>query len=204
MQIQRRTSFAGAIQLGYQIRDNMMYKFSFHTKNQLLLSGYRYHRTNKSQNIWRCCRNDFAGPVQTISVELKSNLNSDTKASQDPPRCIHPALLKINKKDSSAISNYPPSQRTIEQKREKQYLPSLRPKSFSDILIPNELNVTNGGGRFLLHDNDDVGHGKIVLSSDDDLDCLLNSENWHCAETFKARYDLAIKSIPINVVFFFY
>ncbi|CAF5010272.1 unnamed protein product, partial [Rotaria sp. Silwood1] len=26
-------------------------------KDQLLLSGYRYRRANKSQIIWRCCRN---------------------------------------------------------------------------------------------------------------------------------------------------
>ncbi|CAF1331470.1 unnamed protein product [Rotaria sp. Silwood1] len=64
-------------------------------KDQLLLSGYRYRRANKSQIIWYCCRNDRAArvrfdgpgyikvtdhvhapnPEETISVEFKSNIS---------------------------------------------------------------------------------------------------------------------------------
>jgi hypothetical protein len=33
-------------------------------KDQLLLDAYRYRRANKSQVIWRCCRNDCAGRVR--------------------------------------------------------------------------------------------------------------------------------------------
>jgi hypothetical protein len=84
-------------------------------KDQLLLDAYRYRRANKSQVLWRCCRND-----------------------------------------GSAVPNYSSSQRTVERKRKKQDLPLPRPTSFNDILIPDELKVTNGGDRFLLYDNEEV------------------------------------------------
>lgn len=45
--------------------------------------------------------------------------------------------------------------------------------------------MTNGGARFLLHDNLDSNKRLIVLSGDDDLDRLSNSEHWHCDGTFK-------------------
>ncbi|CAF3471643.1 unnamed protein product [Rotaria sp. Silwood1] len=85
-------------------------------KDQLLLSGYHYRRANKSQIIWRCCRNDCAGrvrfdgtdyikvtdhlhapnPEETISVEFKSNISSGATISHDPPRrIIHQALLNF-------------------------------------------------------------------------------------------------------------
>jgi hypothetical protein len=37
---------------------------SSRNKDQLLLNGYRYRRANKSQTIWRCCRNNCAGRVR--------------------------------------------------------------------------------------------------------------------------------------------
>ncbi|CAF3845580.1 unnamed protein product [Rotaria sp. Silwood1] len=69
-------------------------------KNQLLLSGYRYRRADKSQIICHCCRNDCAArvrfdgpgyikvtdyvhvqnPEETISVEFKSNISSGVTA----------------------------------------------------------------------------------------------------------------------------
>ncbi|CAF4977855.1 unnamed protein product [Rotaria sp. Silwood1] len=79
-------------------------------------SGYRYRRANKSQIIWRCCRNDCAGrvrfdgtgyikvtdhlhvpnPEETISVEFKSNISSGATISHDPSRrIIHQALLNF-------------------------------------------------------------------------------------------------------------
>jgi hypothetical protein len=93
----------------------------------------------------------------------------------------------VNKNDGSAVPNYSSSQRTIQRKRKQKDLPLSRPTSFSDILIPDELKLTNGGDRFLLYDNEDPEHRMIILSSDDDLDRLSNSEHWHCDGTFKAR-----------------
>ncbi|CAF2866801.1 unnamed protein product, partial [Rotaria sp. Silwood2] len=75
-------------------------------------------RANKSQIIWRCCRNDcvarvrFDGtedikvadhvhgsnPKETISVEFKSNISSGAIASHDSSRgIIHQALSNVNK-----------------------------------------------------------------------------------------------------------
>lgn len=183
------------------------------TKDQLLLSGYRYRRANKSQTIWRCCRNNCSGrvrfdgteyikvtdhvhapnPEEIIAMEFKSNISSGATSSHDPPRrIIHQAFLNINKKDGSAVPNYSSAQRTIERKRKKEDLPLPRPASFNDILIPDELKVTNGGDRFVLYDNEDPDHRMIILSSDDDLDCLSNSENWHGDGTFKARFTMII------------
>ena len=33
-------------------------------KDQLLLDGFRFRRANKSQSIWRCCKNNCAGRVR--------------------------------------------------------------------------------------------------------------------------------------------
>ncbi|CAF1544899.1 unnamed protein product [Rotaria sp. Silwood1] len=134
-------------------------------------------------------------PEETISVEFKSNISSGATISHDPPRrIIHQALLNVNKNDASAVPNYSSAQRTIERKRKKQDLPLSRPTSFNDILIPDALKVTNGGNRFLLYNNEDPDHRMIILSSDDDLDCLSNSENWHCDGTFKTRFIMLINS----------
>jgi len=176
------------------------------TKDQILHNGYLYRRAKKSQIIWRCCRNKWSGRVRFdgteyikvtdhvhAPMEFKSNISSGATSSHDPPRrIIHQAFLSVYKKDGSAVPNYSSAQRTIERKRKKEYLPLPRPTSFNDILIPDELKVTNGGDRFLLYDNQDPDHRMIILSSDDNLDCLSNSENWHSDGTFKARFTMII------------
>ncbi|CAF1363072.1 unnamed protein product [Didymodactylos carnosus] len=76
------------------------------------------------------------------------------------------ALLDVHKDDGAAIPSYTASQRTIERKRKKDDIPLPRPTSFEDISIPQQLTVTNGGGRFLLYDNEDSDYRTIILSSE--------------------------------------
>ena len=79
---------------------------SSRNKDQLLLEGFRYRRTNQSQIIWRCCWNDCPGrvrlneaeytkvtehthatnPDETISMEFKAKITSSAAACHDPPR----------------------------------------------------------------------------------------------------------------------
>ena len=42
---------------------NVDYKV-LQSKDQLLLDGFRYRRANKSQSIWRCCKNNCARRVR--------------------------------------------------------------------------------------------------------------------------------------------
>ena len=175
-------------------------------KDKLLLEGYAYRRANKSQNIWRCSRNDCSGrlisleneyktitehshalnPEENITAKFKSKLCSSAAVSHDPPCCIiHEALLDINKEEGTAVPTYYSSQRTIERKRKRNDIPLPRPQAFTEIVIPDELQLTNVAARFLLYDNKDADRRLIILSSDDDLDHLSNSEQWHCDGTFK-------------------
>ncbi|CAF0775449.1 unnamed protein product [Adineta steineri] len=175
-------------------------------QDQLLLDGYCYRRAKSSETTWRCSKNNCAGrvrfdnikyvsitdhnhapnPEQTIANEFKSKISNSATISHDPPRrIIHEVLLSIDKNDGTAVPTYSSSQRTIERKRKKNDLPLPSPKSLSEIQIPDELKLTNGGQRFLLYDNGDVDHRMVILSSDDDLDCLSNSDHWHCDGTFK-------------------
>ncbi|CAF2136303.1 unnamed protein product [Rotaria magnacalcarata] len=132
-------------------------------------------------------------PEEIISMEFKSNISSGATSSHYPSRrIIHQAFLNVNKKDGSAALNYPSAQRTIERQRKKKDLLLPQPTSFNDILIPDELKVTNGVDRFVLYDNEDPDHRMITLSSDDDLDCLSTSENWHGGGTFKSRFTMII------------
>ena len=75
-------------------------------KDQLLLNGYRYHRVNKSQVIWRCCKNNCAGrvrfniieyvkvtdhvhapnPEEIISMEFRSIINTGATTSHGSPQ----------------------------------------------------------------------------------------------------------------------
>ncbi|CAF1172092.1 unnamed protein product [Didymodactylos carnosus] len=64
-------------------------------------------------------------------------------------------------------------------------IPLPTPTSIEDISILQQLTVTNGGDRFLLYDNEDSDYRTIILSSDDDLNRLSNSEHWHADGTFK-------------------
>ncbi|CAF1410720.1 unnamed protein product, partial [Didymodactylos carnosus] len=112
-------------------------------------------------------------------------------------------LLDVHKDDGTAILSYTASQRTIERKRKKDDIPLPRPTSFEDISIPQQLIVTNGGDRFLLNDNEDSDNRTIILSSDDDLNRLSNSEHWH-ADAPHLFYQLYIihgficgRSIPL-------
>lgn len=179
---------------------------SSRNKDQLLLDGFRYRRANKSQSIWRCYKNNCAGrvrcdglqyvnvtdhihapcPEELIAMEFKSKIVDSAVTSYYPPRrIINEALTIVSKDDGTAVPNYTSSQRTIERKRRKKDIPLPRPKSFDDIMIPDGLKVTHGGGRFLLYDNGSSSKRIIILSSDDDLDCLSNSEHWHSDGTFK-------------------
>ncbi|CAF1166265.1 unnamed protein product [Rotaria magnacalcarata] len=89
--------------------------------------------------------------------------------------------FKSNISSGATSSHYP-----------SRHLLLPQPTSFNDILIPDELKVTNGVDRFVLYDNEDPDHRMITLSSDDDLDCLSTSENWHGGGTFKSRFTMII------------
>ena len=117
-------------------------------------------------------------PEETISMQFKSNIAGDVTRSHFPPRhIINTALLPISKDDGAAVPIYTSSQRTIERKRKKQHIPLPRPRTFDEILIPDELKITNDGKRFLLYDNGDSNNRILILSSDDDLDRLSNSDH---------------------------
>ena len=87
-------------------------------RDQFLLDGYRYRRTNESQVIWHYCKNNCAcrvrfdeteyvkvtdhvhapNPEEIISMGLKSIINTGATTSHNPSRrIIHEALLCINK-----------------------------------------------------------------------------------------------------------
>jgi hypothetical protein len=174
--------------------------------DKLLLEGYSYRRANKSQRICRCSKNNCAGrvtfdgdqyntitehvhapnPEEIISAEFKSKITTCATTSHDPPRrIIHEVLLNVDKSDGAAVPTYHSSQRTIERTRKKNDIPLPRPQTYAEIVIPDELQITNGGARFLLYDNQDPNRRLIILSSDDDLDRLSNSEHWHSDGTFK-------------------
>ena len=126
-------------------------------------------------------------------MEFKLIINTGATTSYDPPRrIIHEALLYINKNDGTAVPNYPSTQRTMERKRKQQDKSLPTPTSFNDIFIPDELRVTNVSKRFLLYDNRHSDHKIIVLSSDEDLDRLSNSEHWQCHGTFKVPLMITI------------
>ncbi|CAF3138310.1 unnamed protein product [Rotaria socialis] len=175
--------------------------------DKLLLEGYSYRRANKSQRIWRCSRNDCAGrvtfdgdqynritedvhapnPEATISAEFKSKITTSATTSHDPPRrIIYEVLQNVDKNDDAAVPTYHSSQRMIERERKRNDIPLPRPLTYDEIVIPDELQITNGGARFLLYDNQDPNRRLIILSSDDDLDLLFNREHWNNDGTFKA------------------
>ena len=116
---------------------------------------------------------------------------------------INRALLSISKHDGAAVPIYTSSQRTIERKRKKQLIPLPRPRTFDEILIPDELKIINGGKRFLLYDNGDSNNRILILSSDNDLDRLSNSDHWHSDGTFKVNLIYAISCIRYFVVKYF-
>ena len=179
---------------------------SSRNKDQLLLDGFCYRRANNSQLIWRCYRNNCAGrvrfdgtqynnvtdhnhapnPDQLIAAEYRSRIIDSAVTSYYPPRrIINEALAYVDKNDGTAVPTYTSSQRTIERKRKKQDLPLPKPRSLGDLIILDELRLTNGGARFLLYDNGAADNRIIILSYDDDLDRLSNSEHWHSDGTFK-------------------
>ncbi|CAM4892202.1 unnamed protein product, partial [Rotaria socialis] len=141
-------------------------------------------------------------PEEIIALEFKSNISSGTASSHDPlRRVIHEAFLNVNRKDGSAVRNYSSAQRAIERKRKTEDLPLPRPTSFNDILIPDELNVTNGGDQFVLYDNESPNHRMIILISDDDLDCGRSLPLVYCsiAGNSQAIYDEMFDVILKNV-----
>lgn len=156
---------------------------SSRNQDQLLLDGYRYRRTNNSPCIWRCCKNSCADrvrsngsqyihvtdhshtpvPEEEISMQFRSKIIEEAAASQDPPRrIIHEALLAASKEDGTAVPNYTSSQRTIEWKGRRNHIPLPRPTSFGEIMIPDDLKVTNEGSRFLLYDKQSSDHRMMI------------------------------------------
>ena len=119
-------------------------------------------------------------------MEFKSIINTGAILSHNPTRrIIHEALLYINQNDGTALPYHPFMQHKIERKRKQQDKPLPTFISFNDISISDELRVTNNNERFLLYDNGHSNHRIIILSSNEDLDRLSNSERWHCDSTFK-------------------
>ncbi|CAF1149113.1 unnamed protein product, partial [Didymodactylos carnosus] len=103
-------------------------------------------------------------------------------AHDSPRRIINEALLDVHTDDGTAIPSYTASHRTIERKCKKDDIPT----------------VINGGDRSLLYDNEDSDYRTIVLSSDDDLNRLSNSEHWHADDTFKVAPQLFCQLYTIH------
>ncbi|CAF2935955.1 unnamed protein product [Rotaria sp. Silwood2] len=180
-------------------------------KDQLLLDGYRYRHTNKSLINWRCVKHNCNGsamfdgaqyvklndhihppnPDEVIAAEFKSKIQQRATTSYDPPRrIIHEALLNVHKDDALALPSYAASQRLIGRKRKKNNISLPNPTCFQDIVIPDQLKLTNSGDRFLLYDNEDNDSRIIILSSDDDLKRLSQCDHWHADGTFRASNQL--------------
>ncbi|CAF3132612.1 unnamed protein product [Rotaria sp. Silwood2] len=176
-------------------------------KDQLLLDGYRYRHTNKSLINWRCVKHNCNGsamfdgaqyvklndhihppnPDEVIAAEFKSKIQQRATTSHDPPRrIIHEALLNVHKDDALALPSYAASQRLIGRKRKKNNISLPNPTCFQDIVIPDQLKLTNSGDRFLLYDNEDNDSRIIILSSDDDLKRLSQCDHWHADGTFRS------------------
>ncbi|CAF4336433.1 unnamed protein product [Rotaria sp. Silwood2] len=175
-------------------------------KDQLLLDGYRYRHTNKSLINWRCVKHNCNGsamfdgaqyvklndhihppnPDEVIAAEFKSKIQQRATTSYDPPRrIIHEALLNVHKDDALVLPSYAASQRLIGRKRKKNNISLPNPTCFQDIVIPDQLKLTNSGDRFLLYDNEDNDSRIIILSSDDDLKRLSQCDHWHADGTFR-------------------
>ncbi|CAF2997181.1 unnamed protein product [Rotaria sp. Silwood2] len=180
-------------------------------KDQLLLDGYRYRHTNKSLINWRCVKHNCNGsamfdgaqyvklndhihppnPDEVIAAEFKSKIQQRATTSYDPPRrIIHEALLNVHKDDALALPSYAASQRLIGRKRKKNNISLPNPTCFQDIVIPDQLKLTNSGDRFLLYDNEDNDSRIIILSSDDDLKRLSQCDHWHADGTFRVAPQL--------------
>ncbi|CAF3873782.1 unnamed protein product [Rotaria sordida] len=188
-------------------------------KDQLLFDGFRYRRANNSQVTWRCVRNNCAGrvtsrdveyihlndhnhapnPDELISKQFKSIIDKRAETSNEPPRkIIHEALLDVHPGDASAVQNYRTVQRSVQRKRKKNDMPLSTPLSFENIIIPEELKLTNTGDKFLLYDNEKNDNRIIILSSSTDLNRLSISDHWHMDGTFKVSPKLFYQLYSIH------
>ena len=123
---------------------------------------------------------------EVIAAQFKSKIIERATTSHDPPRrIIHEALLNVDKEDATALPGYTASQRTIGCRHKANDIPLSSPTSFQDIIIPQELKLTNSGDRILIYDNENVNSRMIVFSSNSDFSCLSSSQLWHADGTFK-------------------
>ncbi|CAF1466004.1 unnamed protein product, partial [Rotaria sordida] len=109
-----------------------------------------------------------------------------TKAAKcrDSPRLIiHEARLKLSSDAAITSPQYNASQRVIQRIRRDDNIPS-EPKTFADIVIPLNFQITITNQKFILYDNNDDNRRLLIFASKEQLDFLNQCESWHCDGTF--------------------
>ena len=116
--------------------------------------------------------------MKIIATEFKSKIQQHATTSHDPPgRIIQEALLSVHKDDALALPSYTASRHLIGHKRKKNNILLQNPTCFQDIIISEQLKLTNTGDKSLLHDNENNDIRIIILSSESDLKRLSQCEH---------------------------
>ncbi|CAF2942003.1 unnamed protein product [Rotaria sp. Silwood2] len=170
--------------------------------DRLLLDGFRYRR---ERTVWRCVKDKCKGRARSDGNTFKMyqdrvcqasdpdeiekalfNYEIRTKAAEchaSPRLIIHEARFKLS--SDAAITNpqYNASQRVIQRIRRDENIPS-EPKTFADIVIVLNFQITITNEKFILYDNNDDNRRLLIFASKEQLGFLNQCESWHCDGTF--------------------
>ncbi|CAF1411559.1 unnamed protein product, partial [Didymodactylos carnosus] len=177
-------------------------------KDQVLLDGFRYRR---DRLVWRCVKDNCKGrarydgvmyemyqdhicqapdPNEIEKAVFNHEIRQKAEQCHNPPRLIiQDARLKLSSDAAATIPQCTASQRAIQRIRQDKDIPT-EPKTFADIVIPPNFQITVTNQQFLLYDNNNHHQRLLIFASTAQLDLLNGCESWHCDGTFAVAPNL--------------
>ena len=166
------------------------------------MDGFRYHR---DRLVWRCIKDDWKGrarynensfkmyrdhiclapnPDEIEKAVFHYEIRKKAEQTHDPPRLIiQGARLKSSQDAAITIPQYSASIRVVQRARRDKNIPPA-PQTFTDLIIPHDLQHTVTNQKFLLYNNNDHRRRLLIFASKEQLYFLNSCENWHCDGTF--------------------
>lgn len=143
-------------------------------QHEWLLEGFSYRLANKCERI-RSCSKPYG--VDRVILNDSPDFHSGRKKQPNSDRSYAIEQQNVTIHHNEQLSMI-----------EKNDIPLPRPKSFRYILIPHEKQVRNHDSWFALDDHLDLHRRLIILSSEDDWDCLPNTQPCYIDGNFQTYW----------------
>ncbi|KII64467.1 hypothetical protein RF11_03874 [Thelohanellus kitauei] len=146
---------------------------------------------------------DHTHAPNTNEIEARKIMNNmrykALNTTLNPRSIISSSQIAVTPAVSSLLPDYDTLRRNIQNIRRNLIFPEILPASASELVIPNEYQMTEAGDRFLFFDDSSIQNNRVIIfMSDSCSDILSTSKHIYFDGTFKTIPNIFYQMFSIH------